>query len=74
MRKGSRTLGEFPLNVVRIDCQRCRRAQIAEPLRTLARINPQPAKFSGAKKLSLPAAATRAVANWRVTLKTGINH
>jgi hypothetical protein len=26
MRKGSRWLGEFPSNVVRIDCERCGRA------------------------------------------------
>ena len=26
MRRGSRSLGEFPLNVVRIDCPRCDRA------------------------------------------------
>jgi len=26
MRIGSHSLGEFPLNVVRIDCQRCNRA------------------------------------------------
>ena len=26
MRSGSHTLGEFPMNVVRIDCQRCGQA------------------------------------------------
>jgi len=27
MRSGSRSLGEFPLDVVRIDCERCGRAE-----------------------------------------------
>ena len=51
MQNGSRSLDEFPLEIVRIDCQRCRRAQIAEELRIVGEVqSARPAKFFGGKK------------------------
>ena len=43
MRTGSHTLGEFPLHVVRVECQRCGRSGSSRRDRLLGRFGPDAA-------------------------------